>query len=78
MDNNVGGNLLIPLPGLNNIVHLLKDELSDSLTGIYLHGSLAMGCFNPIKSDIDLLIIVKHKHSVETFKKIVRELLQIE
>ncbi len=64
--------------GLDRIVHLFKDELSESLIGIYLHGSLAMGCFNPFQSDIDLLIIVKDKHSVETYKRIVRELLQIE
>ncbi len=32
--------------------------LSDNLTGIYLHGSMAMGCFHPKKSDIDLLVIV--------------------
>jgi len=31
----------------------------DNLVGIYLHGSAAMGCFNPKKSDLDLLVIVK-------------------
>lgn len=29
------------------------------LTGIYLHGSMAMGCFNPQKSDIDLIVVVE-------------------
>ncbi len=29
------------------------------LTGIYLHGSMAMGCFNPEKSDIDLIVVVE-------------------
>lgn len=28
------------------------------LTGVYLHGSLAMGCFNPLKSDIDIIVVV--------------------
>lgn len=32
----------------------------DNLVGIYLHGSLAMGCFNPLKSDLDILIVVKN------------------
>lgn len=32
--------------------------LGDAMTGIYLHGSLAMGCFNPEKSDIDLLFVI--------------------
>lgn len=27
------------------------------LTGVYLHGSLAMGCFNPDKSDIDIIVV---------------------
>ena len=33
--------------------------LGDNLTGIYLHGSAVMGCFNPEKSDIDLIVVVK-------------------
>lgn len=37
-----------------------KKILSDNLVGIYLHGSLAMGCFHEKKSDIDLLVVVKN------------------
>lgn len=33
--------------------------LESRLTGVYLHGSLAMGCFNPDQSDIDLIVIVE-------------------
>ncbi|BCZ47985.1 streptomycin 3''-adenylyltransferase [Clostridium gelidum] len=32
----------------------------NDLSGIYLHGSIAMGCFNPIKSDIDILFVVEN------------------
>ncbi|MBO4415602.1 MAG: DUF4111 domain-containing protein [Lachnospiraceae bacterium] len=35
-----------------------REILKDDLTGIYLHGSAVMGCFNPGKSDIDLIIVV--------------------
>ena len=35
-----------------------KQILGNNLAGIYLHGSAAMGCFNPEKSDIDLIIVV--------------------
>ena len=35
-----------------------KRILADSLVGVYLHGSAVMGCFNPDKSDLDLLIVV--------------------
>lgn len=33
--------------------------LAGTLTGIYLHGSAAMGCWNPGKSDFDLLLVVR-------------------
>ena len=35
-----------------------KGILQDNLVGIYLHGSAVMGCFNPRRSDIDLIIVV--------------------
>lgn len=34
--------------------------LGDRLTGIYLHGSAAMGCYNPAKSDLDLIVVVEN------------------
>ena len=34
-----------------------KRIIGDDLAGIYLHGSLAMGCFNPDRSDIDLIVV---------------------
>ena len=36
-----------------------KNILGENLVGVYLHGSAAMGCFNPAKSDLDLLIVVE-------------------
>ena len=51
------------LPGSNYIPLLLRftdmsrNVLRDSLEGIYLHGSAVMGCFNPQKSDLDLILI---------------------
>ena len=36
-----------------------REILKDNLVGIYLHGSAAMGCFQPKKSDLDLLIVVR-------------------
>lgn len=43
---------------LNAFVENGKRILGDNLTGVYLHGSAVMGCFNPEKSDIDLIVIV--------------------
>lgn len=44
---------------LDDLVDTCQRILGGSLTGIYLHGSLAMGCFNPHKSDIDVIVIVE-------------------
>jgi len=47
------------------------------LIGVYLHGSLAMGCFNPERSDIDLLVIIQHRLTLEQKKTLVESLLRI-
>ncbi len=38
-----------------------KGILGDNLVGVYLHGSAVMGCFNPEKSDVDLLVVVNEE-----------------
>ncbi len=38
-----------------------KQMIRNDLTGVYLHGSLAMNCFNPAKSDIDILVVIDHE-----------------
>lgn len=43
---------------LNGFVAALQQALRGKLRAIYLHGSLAMGGFNPDTSDIDLLVVV--------------------
>ena len=43
---------------INGFVERSREILRDNLVGVYLHGSLVMGCFNPQKSDIDLIILV--------------------
>lgn len=43
---------------LNKITSLCETVLGSSLTGVYLHGSLAMGCFNPLISDVDIIVII--------------------
>lgn len=50
---------------LDNFIRNSKEILGNNLTGIYLHGSAAMGCFNYKKSDIDLLVVVKSDVSKE-------------
>lgn len=60
---------------LEDFIWNSKNILCDNLIGIYLHGSLAMGCYNNgnvsggsriyPKSDIDLLVVVKDDVSRE-------------
>ena len=43
---------------INEFVKKSQEILEDNLTGIYLHGSAVMGCYNPKKSDLDLIVVV--------------------
>ncbi len=43
---------------IKKFVKFSKQILKNNLIGIYLHGSLAMGCFNELSSDIDLIVVV--------------------
>jgi len=45
---------------LNKLVEYSCYIFENKLIGIYLHGSIAMGCFNPIKSDLDILVVVEN------------------
>jgi streptomycin 3"-adenylyltransferase len=37
----------------------LRDLLGADLVGVYLHGSFALGCGNPNRSDLDLLVVTR-------------------
>ena len=60
---------------LNNLSAEFKRIVDENLIDIYLHGSLAMGCFNPARSDIDLLVVTQHGMPVETKRDIAQILL---
>lgn len=44
---------------LNKLVECSCHIFENKLTGVYLHGSIAMGCFNSMKSDLDILVVVE-------------------
>lgn len=46
---------------LDEFVTDFRELLKDNLAGIYLHGSLAMNCFNLVSSDIDILVVSRDK-----------------
>ena len=61
---------------VNNILDNWQDVLGDNLVGFYLHGSLAMECFNPLVSDVDLLAVVQNKTTIEQKKAIINYILE--
>ena len=48
-----------------------------NLVGVYLHGSLAMGCFNPRASDLDLLVIIRKHLPLSTKRQLAELLLRV-
>ena len=40
-------------------VQFAREILGEKLAGVYLHGSAVMGCWNPDRSDLDLLAVVR-------------------
>ncbi len=63
---------------LEKIAESCRKIFAESLTGIYVHGSLALGCFNWEKSDIDFLVVVKRTPSLEQKKQFIKDLLEID
>ncbi|MBJ8056110.1 DUF4111 domain-containing protein [Bacillus cereus] len=55
------------------VFHLLsetKEIIKDDIIGFYIHGSLAMGGFNPKISDIDVLVVTNNSMAIETKRKL--------
>lgn len=52
--------------------------LKDNLTGIYIHGSLAFGCFHWAKSDIDFIIVTKSSPTQQEKERLIAALLEID
>jgi len=61
---------------INRLTREFKARLNDNLLGIYLHGSLATNCFNPSRSDVDLLVVTRLGMSLETKREIAKSLLE--
>lgn len=50
--------MIFPEKAVKAIVRDFSAILKDNLTGIYVHGSAAFGCFNPRLSDLDIIVVV--------------------
>lgn len=66
---------------VNSAISALTDafrkNIGENLKGFYLHGSLAMGCFRPWSSDIDLLAVVFAPMDRKTKLALVRDIMGI-
>ena len=62
---------------LKKFISYSKEFFGNELTGIYLHGSAIMGCFNPEKSDLDLLVIVREEISNEAKRKFMDMVMEL-
>jgi len=62
---------------INEIVKVFTDEMNNNLVGVYLHGSLAMGCFNPETSDVDLLVICHESMTDYAKRRIIKRLIEV-
>lgn len=53
----------------------LAETLGPNLVGVYLHGSLALSCFNPARSDVDVLVVSTRELASEARRRLVELLL---
>lgn len=60
------------LDSVEEMVNIMEQQP----VGVYLHGSLAMGGFNPNRSDIDLIVVTKLTLSSRQKRELVRFLLE--
>lgn len=63
---------------LEKIAEEYRSILGTKLTGIYVHGSLAFGCYNEKMSDIDFIAAVNEPLSLDEKKAIIASLSQLE
>lgn len=63
---------------LDSIRQLHQDVLGQLLIGCYVHGSLALGCFQWNRSDIDFLTIVHAQPSPAQKEALIAGLLRLE
>ncbi|MEO8392287.1 MAG: aminoglycoside adenylyltransferase domain-containing protein [Chloroflexota bacterium] len=62
---------------LSAFVQIQRDAFGENLIGVYLHGSLVMESFNPISSDVDLLVVVRDRLSRDQKSALGQRLLQL-
>lgn len=62
---------------VDRLVKKTCEVFGGKLTGVYLHGSMAMGCFNPHKSDIDIIVVINSGISDLQKLEFMREIVEL-
>lgn len=60
---------------LNHILGDFQAILGENLVGIYVHGSIAFGCFSPERSDVDFIAVVKQPLTHDQQTALIRALM---
>lgn len=63
---------------LSGVRDACVNALGDVLTGVYVHGSIAFGCFTWEKSDVDFLIVVNRAVSLEEKVSLMQALIELD
>jgi len=80
MENVINGGVVMPLQWkelMGSVTEAYRDILGDNLTGIYVHGSAAFGCWNPVKSDVDFIAVTEKPPVREEKEAMIRILLSL-
>jgi len=62
---------------IEQFIGRVQTILGDGFVGAYLHGSLAMGCFNPASSDVDILVVTHDPMPLKAKREIIAFLLDL-
>lgn len=63
---------------LHTIAREYQAILGDNLRGVYAHGSMAFGCFDPAQSDMDFLVVVEQPPTEEQKARMLEILLLLD
>lgn len=63
---------------LDRIAGAYREILGEKLTGLYVHGSAAFGCFRWEGSDVDFLAVVREKLTMEEKEKLLSWILSVQ
>jgi predicted nucleotidyltransferase len=59
------------------LVERITELVGDELVGVYLHGSLVLGCFNPQRSDLDVLAVARRALAPDKKRRLARAMLDL-